>query len=169
VIIISVEVADMLRTRVSIQVERPYLGLVSREWLGKAARLALKYGGMTKPAELSLVITSDDQVHRLNREYRGVDRTTDVLAFALAEANDKIADPFAVPPDKIIHLGEVIISYPQAKRQAEERKHSIERELALLVAHGVLHLLGYDHEKPEDAKKMRALEAKVLADIGTRR
>lgn len=157
----------MLKLKLSIQIEKPFASFVSREWLRKAVTLALSHAGINKAVELGLVIASDETVHSLNRKYRGVDRTTDVLAFALAEANYKIAEPFAVPPDKIIHLGEVIISYPQAKRQAEEQKHSLEKELALLVAHGVAHLLGYDHEQPGDAKKMRALEAKVLADIET--
>ncbi len=155
----------MVKLKISIQIEKPFDGLVSRIRLKEAVTLALSHAGINKAVELGLVIASDETVHNLNRKYRGVDRTTDVLAFALAEADDKIAKPFAVPPDKIIHLGEVIISYPQARRQAEEQKHSIERELALLVAHGVLHLLGYDHEQPADAKKMRALEAKVLCSI----
>ena len=93
-----------------------------------------------------------------------MDSTTDVIAFALSERGAK-AEPFVTPPDDVIHLGEVIISYPQAKRQAEEQRHHLERELALLVAHGVLHLLGYDHELPEQAEKMRSMEAKILASI----
>jgi probable rRNA maturation factor len=93
-----------------------------------------------------------------------VDNTTDVIAFALSERGAN-AEPFITPPDDVIHLGEVIISYPQAKRQAEEQRHPLEKELALLVAHGVLHLLGYDHELPEQEEKMRAMESKVLDAI----
>ena len=95
-----------------------------------------------------------------------MDSTTDVIAFALSERGAK-AEPFVTPPDDVIHLGEVIISYPQAKRQAEEQHHPLERELALLVAHGVLHLLGYDHELPEQAQNMRALESQVMDAIKT--
>ena len=93
-----------------------------------------------------------------------MDSTTDVIAFALFERGTR-AEPFITPPDDVIHLGEVIISYPQAKRQAEEQRHHLERELALLVTHGVLHLLGYDHELPEQEQKMRAMESKVLDAI----
>jgi probable rRNA maturation factor len=95
-----------------------------------------------------------------------VDRTTDVIAFALSERSTK-DERFVSPQDDVIHLGEVIISYPQTKRQAEEQRHSLERELALMVAHGVLHLLGYDHELPEQAQKMRSLEARILDAIET--
>lgn len=157
----------MLQLKLSIQIEKPFVGLASRKWLKKAAELALSYAGINKAVELGLVIASDETVHNLNRKYRGVDRTTDVLAFAFTEASVNKARPFAIPPDNIIHLGEVIISYEQAKRQAEEQKHFVEKELVLLVTHGVLHLLGYDHEQPEDAKKMKALEAKVLNNIKT--
>ena len=95
-----------------------------------------------------------------------MDRTTDVIAFALSERSAK-AEPFVAPPDDVIHLGEVIVSYPQTKRQANEQRHPLERELALLVAHGVLHLVGYDHELPEQARKMRSIESRVLDAIKT--
>jgi probable rRNA maturation factor len=96
-----------------------------------------------------------------------VDRTTDVIAFALSERGTE-RESFVTPPDDVIHLGEVIISYPRARRQAEEQRYPLERELALLVAHGVLHLLGYDHELPEQGEKMRAMESKVLDAIKTK-
>jgi probable rRNA maturation factor len=155
----------MSQLKLSIQIEKPFTGLVSRDWLRKAVILTFYHAGMNKAVELGLVIASDDSVHSLNLKYRDVDRTTDVLAFAFAEVSANKSRPFAVPPDNIIHLGEVIISYPQAKRQAAHQKHSLDEELALLVAHGVLHLMGYDHERPEDAKRMQALEAEVLNNI----
>lgn len=131
----------------------------------RAVEVTLTCAGISYPAELSLVIADDDTVHGLNRTYRGVDRTTDVIAFALSQETCREAEAFVMPPDAVIHLGEVIISYPQAKRQAEEQHHSIQCELELLVAHGVLHLVGYDHELPKDRKKMRALEAEALGLI----
>lgn len=155
----------MAKLQLSIQIEKPFVKLVDRGWLRRAVELTLVQSGIASGIELSLVIAGDDTVHKLNKTYRGVDRTTDVIAFALSQATGKEAHHFIMPPDKFIHLGEVIISYPQAKRQAKEQHHSLERELALLVAHGVLHLLRYDHELPEDEKKMRALEAKALNAI----
>jgi len=154
----------MLKIQLSIRIEKPFAGLVSRQWLRQAVKLTLVHTGISSPVELGLVIAGDDTVHELNRDYRNVDRTTDVIAFSLSERGlDN--QPFITPPDNVIHLGEVVVSYPQAKRQAHEQRHSLERELALLVAHGVLHLLGYDHELPEQAEKMRAMEARVLDAI----
>jgi probable rRNA maturation factor len=71
-------------------------------------------------------------------------------------------DSFALPPDGVTRLGEVIISYPQAIEQAREQGHSTERELALLIIHGILHLLGYDHEEPEGESEMRKKERELL-------
>ena len=156
----------MPKIQLSIRIEKPFTGLVSKVWLRHAVKLTLIHTGISSPIELGLVIAGDDTVHELNRSYRGVDRTTDVIAFALSERSAN-AQQFITPPDDVIHLGEVIISYPQAKRQAEEQRHPLEHELALLVAHGVLHLLGYDHELPEQEQKMRAMESKVLDAIKT--
>jgi len=72
---------------------------------------------------------------------------------------------FMVPPDGIVHLGEVIISYPQAAIQAEEHGHSVEKEVAVLLIHGVLHLLGYDHAEPDEQRDMQAREADILAHL----
>jgi probable rRNA maturation factor len=157
----------MLKIQLSIRIEKPLAGLVSKAWLRQAVKLTLIHTGISSTVELGLVIAGDETVHELNRSYRSVDRTTDVIAFALFERGGK-AELFIAPPDDVIHLGEVIVSYPQAKRQAEEQKHSLETEIALLVAHGVLHLLGYDHELPEQGEKMRAMESKVLEAIKTK-
>lgn len=157
----------MPKPRISIRIEKPFVGLVDRRWLRHAAEITLTVAGVRSPMELGLVVAGDDTVHKLNRSYRNVDATTDVLAFALSQPDRNKVEPFVNPPDAIAHLGEVIISYPQAQRQAEEQRHPLKRELALLVAHGVLHLLGYDHEVPEDEQRMRAMEAKVLDLVDT--
>ncbi len=156
----------MLNCRLSIQIEEPFVGLVAEDWLRRAAELTLVAAGLSSPVELGLVIADDDTVRELNRSYRGVDDTTDVLAFALSQpGSDEEGEHFIMPPDKTLHLGEIFISYRQAERQAEEQHHPLERELALLVIHGVLHLLGYEHERPEAEQRMRAMEAKVLDAI----
>ncbi len=149
-----------------IQIAKPFQAQVQANWLKHAAEETLSAEGLNPPVELSLVITDDKTVHKLNRTYRGVDRTTDVLAFALQE--NKPDSEFPLPPDGVLHLGEVIISFPQAMRQAKEHHHSLEEELKLLVVHGVLHLLGYDDEQPEKEKEMRAKEAQILAKISPR-
>ena len=149
----------------SIRMEKPFRSLVARAWLRKAVEATLAAAGVSRLVDISLLIAGDETVHALNRDYRGVDRTTDVLAFAFSEPQGSQEQPFVMPPDGILHLGEVIISYEQAERQAGEQRHPLQQELALLVAHGVLHLLGYDHDEPEAEKAMKAMEATALAAI----
>jgi probable rRNA maturation factor len=108
-------------------------------------------------AEMGLVITGQEKISQLNEKYLGHEGPTDVLAFALNESPGEVV--FPVPEgDSALHLGEVIISYPQARKQADGHRHSIKTEVAILVIHGTLHLLGYDHGEPEDKKKMHARE-----------
>ena len=116
-------------------------------------------------AELGLVITSQERLRELNRQYLGKDAATDVLAFPMLAAEEEPTS-FIPPPDGIRHLGEVIISYPQVVIQAGERGHSTDKEMAILVIHGVLHLLGYDDETPELKKQMQAREHEILSQIG---
>ena len=122
--------------------------------------------GVDTEVELSLLITDDATVRDLNKKYRGKDKTTDVLSFALeADKRGGAAAGFVMPPGEMVHLGEVIVSYPQAAKQEAERKRAVEGELALLVVHGVLHLLGYDHDKPAREREMRSLEQRVLSAV----
>ena len=135
--------------------------MVNRVWVKKIVRQVLKAEEVAHPYEVSMVFTDSETVQQLNRDYRGMDEPTDVLAFYMlpqGEGNDS----FALPPDEVTRLGEVIISYPQAIEQAREQGHSPERELALLIVHGILHLLGYDHEKPEEEDEMRKREKELL-------
>ncbi|MDH5781706.1 MAG: rRNA maturation RNase YbeY [Dehalococcoidia bacterium] len=149
---------------IGIHTKQKFKDCVDEEWVRKIAQQVLRAEGVASPLEMSLVFTDSDTVQRLNRDYRGVDELTDVLAFYMLpqkEANSS----FALPPDGVTRLGEVIISYPQAMEQAKEQGHSVDKELALLIIHGILHLLGYDHEKPEEEAKMRAREKELLEKI----
>ena len=148
-----------MNCELNIQIDAPLQDSIDESWLRKAVENVLVTQGMEQPLELGLFITDDETVRGLNRTYRGNDETTDVLAFAFGEDSAS----FVLPPDGILHLGEVIISYPQAQRQARELGHTIERELTLLTIHGMLHLLGYDDKQPEEREKMRAMEKRVLA------
>jgi probable rRNA maturation factor len=120
--------------------------------------------GVGANVELSLVVTGQEKVQELNRRYRGEDKPTDVLSFYLTPAVED-ARSFVAPPDGLCHLGEVLISYPQAVVQAQEHRHSINRELAILVVHGVLHLLGCDHDNPEAGRQMKEKEKEILSQI----
>ena len=111
-----------------------------------------------KNANMSVILIDDEKMHELNKEYRGVDRTTDVLSFAL-EDNNRINTP-------VRELGDVFVSIPKMKEQASEYNHSEKRELSFLVCHGLLHLLGYDHTKSqEEEKKQFELQDKILNDL----
>lgn len=146
---------------VHVRIGTAYRSLVNKAWLVSLVALVLESEGVPMPAEAGLAITGQIKIRKLNREYRGIDKPTDVLSFALQENRGRIRK-FALPPDGIARLGDVVISFPQAAAQAAERGHSTEKELALLVIHGILHLLGYDHLKKKDATVMESKEASLL-------
>jgi probable rRNA maturation factor len=115
-------------------------------------------------AELSLVLSGDEQIHELNKTYRGKDRPTDVLAFPMREGD--FGRLHAALPSGL--LGDVIVSVPTAKRQAKTAKRELLGEVTMLVAHGLLHLLGWDHETPAKDKKMRAETERLVAAAESR-
>jgi probable rRNA maturation factor len=146
---------------IEIFVKEEFRGRVDQGWVRRLAQNVLKAEGVAHPYEVSMVFTDSETVQQLNRDYRGMDEPTDVLAFYMllqAEGDES----FFLPPDDVTRLGEVIISYPQATEQAREQGNSPERELALLIVHGILHLLGYDHEEPEEEDEMRRREKELL-------
>ncbi len=149
---------------ISIHIEQNFQGCIDENQARKIAQQILKAESVTSPCEISIVLTDSETVQRLNRDYRGVDEPTDVLAFYMLPQQES-ETPFVFPPDGITRLGEVIISYPQAVEQAREQGHSVEEELALLIIHGMLHLLGYDHERPEEEAKMRTREKELLEKV----
>jgi probable rRNA maturation factor len=116
-------------------------------------------------ASLSVVITDDTEIQALNRQFRGTDAPTDVLSFGQEppESDHKQAGvPFVASPEEPSYLGDVILSYPRAVEQAVEHGISTEQELRLLIVHGVLHLLGYDHATPEQEAEMWARQDACL-------
>ena len=150
---------EPMNIRIDVQIVPPYDQVVTAESVTRWAKETLQ--GETLPAallEMGIIITDDAQVHELNRNFRGVDAPTDVLAFAMWEKPQLSSMISEIP----VCLGDVIVSYPRAEIQSLEEGHSVEDELALLIVHGVLHLLGYDHETPEDKAAMWAKQEKVL-------
>lgn len=127
--------------------------------------------GVEPQAEVSVVLADDEYIHQLNRQYRGKDMPTDVLSFAMNDLCQGEHEPnIAEAPDNMeILLGDIIISLETTARQAEEYGHSLERELAYLTVHGMLHLLGYDHEEEEERAEMRQEEEYVLSLLGITR
>lgn len=119
--------------------------------------------GLDDMTEVDITIVDDEEIHTLNREYRNVDRPTDVLSFALDEGEEDEPELIDGPEEHL--LGDIIISAETAQRQGEEFGHGLEREIVYLAVHGLLHLLGYDHMTDEDKKIMRAKEEEALREI----
>lgn len=119
------------------------------------ALFVLRMEDVPEGTELSIALVDEDEIARLNEQYRGVAGPTDVLAFGCDE-------PSPTTGDEPITLGDVVIAPAVAERQASELGHSVEHELDVLLVHGVLHLLGYDHQNKDDAAVMEARQAAIL-------
>lgn len=143
-------------TRIDVQVATRYRANVKPASLRQAARATLEQQRITHRVELTIVITGNAQLRSLNRAFRKVDAPTDVLSFATA----------VQPRPDTIYLGDVVISYPTAREQAQAGGHSVQAELQLLVVHGVLHLLGHDHYTEAEKNAMWKAQAAVLKKIG---
>ena len=113
------------------------------------------------PRVITIHLVGDATIRGLNAEHRGIDAATDVLSFPLHQG-----DAFVIPPGMAVELGDVVVSYPRAVEQAAEYGHTVDRELAYLVAHGVLHVLGYDHEVEAERQVMRQKEEEALTPLG---
>lgn len=148
--------------------ERARLGLLSARWLiSRAVLAALRAEGIDRPCQISVLLTDDEGIHRLNRDFRGVDRATDVLSFP---ANELKAGHFDAkscetdPKTGRIVLGDMAISAEHAKAQGLEFGHGTKRELQYLSVHSVLHLLGYDHvDEGEQKRRMREREKEIMS------
>ena len=180
--------------QIDVTVEEPFQALLSECWIRKVIASALEQVlSSSQSAQVSVLVTGDEAVQALNRDYRGVDEVTDVLSFSADhpghwEGEDEApedrlaksgspheATPFPLPPDELPALGEVIISYPQTQRQAYNQlqgkgegvsqEDAVRREVALLLVHGVLHLVGHDHLESSETAEMQAKERAALAPI----
>jgi len=143
---------------VNILIAEQFQQAVDSAALEKAAQAVLSEQNLTEEVNLSIVIEDDKQLHTLNLEFLGIDAPTDVLSFFEDELDPETGQRY---------LGDVIISYPQAERQAALAGHTTASELDLLVVHGVLHLLGYDHSTNEEKDKMWGKQRNVLLQLGT--
>lgn len=124
-----------------------------REWK-KFVKEILEKLKLEKGTEVSITFTNNEEIHQLNKEYRDIDRPTDVLSFPFYNS-------FNLP---VKMLGDVIISLEKAESQSEEYGHSFKREISFLIVHGILHLLGYDHHTPEEEKEMFGLQKELLQE-----
>ena len=160
--------AYALSQKVDVQIFPAFTHRLSKAWLRKVAEQALSVQCDGEPMNISLVIADDETVHDLNQKYRGLDETTDVLAFPLWESREDeghSAEKFLLPTEEMITYGEIVISYPQAARQAKQARKLLRSEVSLLIVHGVLHLLGYDHTDREEESHMWAKQNEILAKV----
>lgn len=133
-----------------------------------------KYIELAENTEMSVTLMNNEDIHQINKQYRGVDRATDVISFSI-EDDDEEADEFPLILDEDMaaeipeNIGDIFVSMDKVEEQAEYLGHSYERELGFLVVHGFLHLNGYDHMKPEDEKVMFKLQADILDAYGLKR
>ncbi len=138
----------------------------------KTIRAALEAEGVTVPCEVDVMLTDDEGIHAVNLEMRGVDRPTDVLSFPAFDLRpgEVPAEEDADPATGLVPLGDMCLSMERVKAQAAEYGHSSRRELAYLVTHSVLHLLGYDHlDEGEEKALMRAHEDVIMDKLGITR
>ncbi|WP_407268434.1 rRNA maturation RNase YbeY [Radiobacillus sp. PE A8.2] len=143
-------------------IEEDYVDLLDR-----LINFAGKQEKVTTEAELSINFVYNDEIQELNRNYRQIDRPTDVISFALQESGE--GEMKIIGEELPIVLGDIVISVDKAKEQATEYDHSLERELGFLALHGFLHLLGYDHINPEDEKVMFQRQEEILDAFGLSR
>lgn len=136
-----------------------------RDWedvIRRVLQQAAEVHGFSPQTELSVLLCDNPYIHQLNREYRHIDRPTDVLSFALNEGEESSTE-------EANFLGDLVISVDQVKAQASEFGHSETRELAYLTVHGFLHIIGYDHMEEEDKREMRAAEEEILGALSITR
>ena len=154
--------------------DQAYLAAGQEKLLHEVIEAAAKYLKLPEGIELDLSIVSNEEIQALNRDYRGLDKPTDVLSFALTEVSSEYDVDFAhldlaEEAEETEHLGDIIISYPRAQEQAQDYGHSLDRELAFLAVHGFLHLNGYDHQTEEEAQEMFRIQEEVLTTYGLTR
>jgi probable rRNA maturation factor len=140
-----------------LDIQEIFQGNFPEPILTSAAEATLLESEVADSPSLLIKITDDQEVQSLNSQFRGMDKTTDVLSFP--------AD-FLDPDLDSRYLGDVVISYPRADEQALKRGHTVEAELQLLVVHGILHLVGFDHGDPEEKKIMWTLQSRILSRLG---
>lgn len=145
----------MIEHQILVSVDSSFESSVDADELRGVAQRVLA-AEARPPSEVGIVVTGDAQIRALNREYADEDKATDVLSFSLREGEE------FVPPDATERLGEVVISLETAERQAAEAGHALGDEMAHLLVHGILHLLGYDHAEAGDERVMRAREDALL-------
>ncbi len=162
--------------QIDVSIDGPFQDKVNENWLKSVVQAGLDAAVEQRDGvQVSLLVTGDDVLRELNRQFRGLDEVTDVLSFSTAHAGhwegesdgpqdmylkpgDTDDFPLILPPGELPPLGEVVLSYPQAERQAVEHNRPVDVEVTHLIIHGLLHLAGHDHEELEERALMESHE-----------
>ena len=169
--------------QIDVSIDERFQDEVNEDWLLSVVQAGLEDAvEQREGVQVSLLVTGDDVLRELNRQFRGLNEVTDVLSFSSARAghwegeSDEPEDmylkpgdaddfPLILPPGELPPLGDVVLSYPQAGRQAVEHNRPVDLEVAHLIIHGLLHLVGHDHEVPEERTLMEARERAGLDTV----
>lgn len=140
-----------------LEIAETFANLIDAERLKQAAQMTLQHLGTPSESNLTVVLTDDTQMRQLNYQYRGIDAPTDVLAFP---------SDYIDPETQAHYLGDILISVQRAQAQAFVEQHPLEEELQLLIVHGTLHLLGFDHQTEEATLQMWQVQGEILRSLG---
>ena len=164
-----------LKRNIEIYIPRTYCPQVSSRNIEQAALVVLNLAAPDLSCQLSISLCTDKTMRKVNHEYRGEDKITDVLSFSSEfpgewqgispEKEPDRIDEFLLPPDQLPTIGEVLICFPEAKRGAKRNGYPVIKEIALLVIHGILHVLGYDHGNTLDKARMWKIQEHALLEF----
>lgn len=163
----------MTNSVVNVQIVDQFSGIVSKEFVEETVLATLNLANPGLNVQVDVLVCDDQIVKELNSKYRGINKKTDVLSFSFKHHGHFYGHPddapipleqteFLLPPNELEDLGEVIVSLPQARRQARDKGRSLDDEVSLLLIHGVLHLLGHDHEERSEELAMQSLQDAVF-------
>jgi probable rRNA maturation factor len=143
---------------IDVLVREPFSSSTLEELARQTAGKALAHEGQPETLDLTIVMSDDEELRTLNHQFMEIDAPTDVLSFPSDEVDPESGERY---------LGDIILSIPRAREQATQGDHSIEAEIQLLIVHGVLHLLGYDHADPAQKARMWSVQAEILKELGS--
>lgn len=155
----------MIKANISGMINKELLGfgeLEAKKIIKKILRIVSKKNNVRGRHFISFIFVNNEEIHKINKDYRNIDRPTDVISFAMIDDDDLYVKKVGPFPEE---LGDVFISYDKVIEQAEKYGHSIKREFAFLVTHGILHLLGYDHIEEDDEHEMFSYQEEILTKI----
>ena len=144
---------------INLFVKRTYQKSIDQKFLSRVAEKIITLVELNEDVEVSIRIESDEVLHQLNHQYRGLDQPTDVLSFESGMID---------PETGMTSLGDILISYPTAEKQALEAGHPVENEIILLILHGILHLSGYDHSTQKEKDQMWQKQQSILTSLGVK-